>query len=464
MQPTPSKAFNRAERLLNRWVDQKVLSPAGRDWLIEIMDPFHDTELKNLQGWPDVETGMSVVRKIKQQVSVAKPATPSFPGNYDVVIIQWPVLDTMSMRQTLTRVNNTATGVVATTLDFGGLSVYAVTPGTLFAPFAGVPTTILIGSIFLTSPYTDGNGRLIGLGFETSNTTATLAVQGSVTVFKMMQNSKDADTFFFQQTAAGPTAMFSATRLSAPPTSLADATLLQGSRTWKALEGAYTVCQFHTNENTPFVSDYNQPVIGLADDLPDGPNNGQLIIPELRAGSNVSQLTPDATHMHPIHTSGQWFSGLSASSTLQVTQIAYYESFPNQFQKDILVLATPSAEFDPVALEIYSHAMSLLPPGVMLSENPLGEWFADAVDKVASVLSYIPHPLAQGLSAIGKTAGPVIRSLTTTEANNAQPQHVTTGVQVKKRKRKNVKNNNAMLAQNVRGLKGKIEGPMRGPN
>jgi len=67
-----------------------------------------------------------------------------------------------------------------------------------------------------------------------------------------------------------------------------------------------------------------------------------------------------------------------------------------------------------VALEIYSHAMAMLPAGVPVGENPLGEWFDTVMDVIAAALPTIgtaltpffppSGPIAAGAAAGAKAA------------------------------------------------------------
>lgn len=404
-------SFNRAERLMNRLVGDRVMTAAGKDWLVAMIDPFHDTELKHLSGWPDVETGYSVVRKVKQQLSVVVPnAAPFIGNNWDMLITIGPIMDDKFWSPTTGRINQTATWTNGNAGRFGGCHVWAVKPGTAWAPFSGSPDTVSVGSLELGAPYTTGVGRCVGLGFEVVNTTAALNRQGSCTVFKHMQTQRDPCNFKLLPSAVGAILSdVTATIYHMIPTDLAGLALLPGSRTWKAEEGAYLVGHFHTNENPPFSADYNIPFLTLTDDIEDVTSGNALYIPQFAAGAIANSYTPNPTHVHPLHTNGAYFAGLSNSSTFMVTLIYYYETFPSLSQADILNLATPSAGYDPVALEIYSHCLSTMPPGVVLAENPLGEWFADVVDKVSNALAYIPHPLAQALSAAGKAGTGIYR-------------------------------------------------------
>lgn len=421
MQPsttsTTTPSFNRAERLINRLVGDKIMTPAGKDWLIAMIDPFHDTELKNLSGWPDVETGYSVVRKVKQQVSLAAPNAAPFTGNnWDCLIGMFPTLHATYYNSTTSRLGNTYAAENVNGAPLGGISAWAIQPGTNWLPLAGTTSTVWLNSINALPPFTTGLGRCVGIGFEVNNTTSTLYRQGSVTVFKQMSTQRDANTFWGEvANPGGPLqAIFSGTIIRSIPNNLADLTLLPGSRTWKAEDGCYVVGHFHSNENPPFVADYNVPIFTLDDDEEITQGSSALQIPVMAVGAITGSVAPNAAHLHPLHTSGAYFAGLSNQTTLQLTVIYYYETFPTQSENDILVMATPSAEFDPVALEIYSHALSCMPPGCMVMDNPFGEWFADVVDQVSNALSYIPHPLAQALSAAGKVGTGMYRGTVST--------------------------------------------------
>jgi len=85
---------------------------------------------------------------------------------------------------------------------------------------------------------------------------------------------------------------------------------------------------------------------------------------------------------------------------------------------DLVVLATPSPEYDPKALEAYSIALQDMPVGVPVAENGIGDWFSGVVNKISNVvgniapmaskaLAMIPHPKAQLVSkGLGLLAPP----------------------------------------------------------
>jgi len=203
-------------------------------------------------------------------------------------------------------------------------------------------------------------------------------------------------------------AIISATCYRQPPRDLQTLMLMPGSRTWKAEEGCYNVFAFHSNENPPQVPGYECSCFSSVDDVEAVVGTDPWWIEHMNitplANFPSTTLTPSCSKQFPIHTSIAVASGLSATSSFQLNANFVFERFVDQNESDLLVLATPSAEYDPIVLECYSHALSLMPPGVTFNENPFGEWFADVIDRVADVLSYIPHPIFQGLSAAGKGA------------------------------------------------------------
>lgn len=456
---TALRIVSRGEKLLNKWVGEKAITPAGKDWLIAALDPFHDTELKNLQGWPDVETGYSVVQKVKQSIALVNPGGIFAGINWDLWVVTTPQLDNRFMVRTVQRENNIINVDNNPVYQWGGVHAYAVLPGTVFDPF--LATTVNLGQMEANVPFTNGVGRLIGIGVEGVNTTATLNKQGSVTVFKhMQQNEYQCTVFGKNTTAVYPLGLIShsATIYRHPPQTLQNVMLLPGSRTWDAAEGFYSVGCFHSNENPPHIPCYDVPILARVDDVEGGlANNTFWDMPQYAATAvpigMTGVLAPLAVKQYPIHTMGQVFSGLSPTSSIVLNCNMYFERFVDQNQAELVVLATPSAEYDPLALEIYSHALSQMPPGVMFKDNPFGEWFADVIDQVANVISFIPHPIAQGLAAAGRGATTLYRGYEASQPKSAPQARKKTG---------KAKRNNYLLSQGSRTTPSgqKISGPL----
>jgi len=405
--PTGGK-ITRGEKILQRFVNEGKISDCGKDWMLSALDPFHDHQLKNLKGWPDVQTGASVVRLIKQSMSVTAPA--GTVGNWDCHIVQWPWL---TASNTFTGAGNYAsmnrlgqnimlpTALPVPNAAVGGLQAYFVPAGAnldIRQPLGG---TQGIGILEVDPSFTKGVTRLIGMGFEVHNTTSQLNVQGSVIGYRQMSNENQ----LLQWVEENATTFcgFSGPLVRYPPVNSASALLLAGSRQWEAKDGIYSVAAFHSTENpatliapiapvitavavddlegTFAVSNVNAPFPGPAD------ANGYAAMPSFR--------------VHNVHQSGAIFSGLSPQTTLTINWNVYLETFPATDDLEILPLATPSAEFDPEVLDLYSRVSTDLPVAVPVSENGLGDWFYDAALSAARyigpALSMAPHPILKGV-------------------------------------------------------------------
>jgi len=403
--PTGSKV-SRGEKIMQRFVNEGKISECGKDWMLSALDPFHDHQLKNLRGWPDVQTGASVIRLIKQSMTVSAPI--GWVGNFDIHIIQWPWL-TQNTGGTAVgnfqAVNRTGQNIAlppapGANSNLGGLQAFFTQPGVpLNILLAG--TSQLLGTLNVDPMFTRGVARLIGMGFEVHNTTSQLNIQGSVVAYRQMAN-ENINVNWIQENAttfcsyAGPFIKF-------PPITAADALLLAGSRQWEAKDGVYSVSAFHTTENpatmivptSPIISSRNQ------DDL-----EGSIAVSAVNA---VIPTAPDANgysaipslRIFNVHQNGAIFSGVSQQTTLTINWNVFVETFPSTDDLEILPLAVPSAEFDPEVLDLYSRVSTDLPVAVPVNENGLGDWFYDAAVTAAKyigpVLSALPHPVLKGI-------------------------------------------------------------------
>lgn len=402
---------------------------------------MHDLQLKELCGWPDLESAASIVRCIKQSLPVSSPFGAGV--TWDCHIVQFQSMDDHSM-QRVTRTapdgNNIITTLNAGTITGGsGLCVY----GTLSGVALDLVTSTFIGKISLAQNYNDGATRLLSTGFEVQNTTAPLNKQGQCTVYRLNQPKAHGATFQHFPGGVAGTA-FTGSMLRRPPASIAEAMLIPGSRVWKAEDGCYCVTGFLGQDNPPMNPDYNQPVYNVTsnvEDRTDTNNVTDLLIP-VPVNTGV-RMRFDATKLYPIHMSGAIFSGLSAETTLTLFSNTYIESFPGPAEADILVLATPSAVYDPVALEILSQAMSRLPVGVPAQMNAFGDWFMNAIESVSNFVTPVALALGQpGIAAVSAGIGSGARALgnyLTAPSPQSRPgnqRFVQNSTAVKKRKNK----------------------------
>lgn len=293
-------------------------------------------------------------------------------------------------------------------------------------------TNVYKDVIELPADIASGNGRLIGMGIETVNTTSPLNRQGVLHSYRLPQEQGSYPGYGYQRTAnvvggvGTYTALdpFTGRQLQWVPSTEEVVTLLSGTRTWKAEEACYQPVPFATSVNPIQPMEYTQPMlvdefqrsnlvtIGTGDDL----------------GTTFPLTTSTATGVYypckwaPTHSAGQWYSGLSEATTITLTVNFYYEYFPNSKDSSLVTLATPSASYDPAALALFSELMSNLPVGVPAADNSIGAWFADCVSKfggmVGTALTPIFGPAAAGA---GMAAQQIANSYLTSQSPMTKP-------------------------------------------
>lgn len=413
----------KSEKLLQELQAKGALTESGRNWFTVATDPFHDTAVR-ATGWPDVESGPSVVRVITRSITVSKPVTlPA--GNWDCHIIQWPWLNvsTFGTVDALQRYNNVyCTPTPAP--DMGGLEVFGTQTGSSVDLSAnGAFARITPGDTFL-----EGVTRLIGAGFEVSNTTAELYKQGSVTIWRQdtSKRAQSSYTAITSTVAPGIGTSVSAQEFVYPPLNIDDALLLFGSKQWEAKDGCYVPLAFIGQDNPPETSNYVQPFLISSESSFSSPNDTAMITPAALNNFGGVYCYP-LQHIYPVHLSGAIFTGLSEQTSLTIRVKYYIETFPTTEQQDLVPLAQPSAQYDPVALELYSHCLKHLPLGVPVGMNPLGEWFAEVISEAASFLAPVvaaiaPGPWAGLLNGAGALADSYLaHNRRTKQQNNGPP-------------------------------------------
>jgi len=212
-------------------------------------------------------------------------------------------------------------------------------------------------------------------------------------------------------------------RTVAPPDTPNTALLLEGSRQWKAKEGCYCVGTLNSSELPTGINNCGV-VVGLSPTdsmyatyptaVSNPVNSGTVSIPSSPAFGLTIIGSPEA-NMTKFNHFGAYFSGLSASTTLQVNAIYIVERFPTAQETDLVVLAKPSCRADDAAIQLYSEVSRMMPVGVPQRMNGLGEWFSDAVsaasDFLSPVLSAIPHPYAQMAGNALKTGSSIMKKI-----------------------------------------------------
>lgn len=414
---TPSTATHRrTRRLIDNLLASRQITPQGLDWLTAATDPFHDYELSALHGYPDVSTSKSVV----QTVILTKSITVTAGTDLHVFFLPITPLITPS---TLTKytINNAGlpTGLPTPSANLvAGYNFVSTPAGT---DWKNALSTNLASGLSFPSDYAGGQIRLIATGIEAVNITPVVFQAGSITVYKCPNNIEHSYAGVSTPGTTPPiNAYYTPVEFGAlPPGTQSEAALFPNSRTWQASEGFYVIPTLNSVDNH-----FTTPSPGSPGFI-DVPTFAQLIantprtcyLPTNFFSQNVGLNEFMACSHHlPWDISGAIISNSTANDfSFQFTVKYFIERIPTTTDSNLLVLAHNPSPYDPMAIELYSKVMTMLPVGVSVNENPLGEWFekvmealATALPAVGGALSSIFPPaglIGSGLGAVATQIG-----------------------------------------------------------
>lgn len=453
------KKLQSASDPLEELCSSRQLTPAGADWFKRAVDPFHDYELPNLQGYPDGHVEPSLLYTVNRQFNLTRPETVAETANWDAHIAILPV----DMHE------GAATGVFlfprgSTTGTAGaGVAVYDSTSANIrscaglqglcmWTGATGEETfkanslgfadaNLRVHSInpaeYVSSDKRPLTYRTIAAGFEVVNTTASLHRQGDVTVYTSDGHCQETSWWVNERAwngavtysggfPAGPIPSASTYSGScrgplfkSPPTDVAQAKQTLGARTWQASEGAYVPARIHTVNDYGSVAKHDWTMVtnsttgniaadwaeqGILNFIGVGVNSNLLEDSYLRPTPNEQQFRR-ASHLSHYDVSGAYFTGLSPETTLTVTLRMTLELIPSPSDLSRMSLVRVPAMLDTNALALYSEVVRLLPPGVPVNYNAGGKWFKMAISSVREVIGkaipYLPA-LEMALLAAGR--------------------------------------------------------------
>lgn len=404
--------MSQAHQILQKLIDEQKLSPEGLAWLTVATDPWHDTKIKGVAGLPDAQVGDSLVFQVVQELVIVKPGTLG-AGNWKVRIANQPFLQKQKVGPgkyygDVVSIDNSITF----DREIWPVQVNYALDASDFA------STVPVGSagIELPQEFTKGTVKLIGMGIEVFNTTAEINKQGTVSYIRMSQ--PDTDDFFgyvSQSTPVNTWAFRSLRPFREPPKNLSEMSNYPGFAQTEAREGYYAPVIIKVNANNR-----NYPItkglLTLAEDPEGGPINPVGI--DCHSSQSAATIVPgNITTFYSVQnnplltdcdTNVVMFTGLSDATTLTLRVRFICERFPNDSEKQMLVIATPTAPYDPVAIELYTRAVSQMPCGVPFSENPAGEWWLKMINEIAELavpmLNTIHPMLGSGAKLIGSGA------------------------------------------------------------
>jgi hypothetical protein len=433
----------------------RLITPEACDWVKSALDPFHDLQLEHLRGYPDVATEPTVVVKIRQAATIAKPPGLAAGATWDCHLALSPIdympADPTSVRAAIVTPQGSqglpitslsgaigGTGVACARMD--GLLINSVpsdgasganltfTPGHCPDTAGGGYQLQQINlDNYLDFEETDlGVYRVIYSGFEVVNTTAQISKQGAVTVYEY-GNSYEMGASLPTQNTAGilvyppsqPTTYF-----RCPPNTVAEAKIMPGSHSWAAQDGCYNTAKFQSDNKfqsmtrRPWAIAQNNPTnaadSGYLPYVVGGPKNmGSFVSDTSLYALDVTTVdTPykggafgGPMHFSQMNTSGAYFTGLSEATTLFVTWRVGIERLPAANKPSFLALSQPSATYDPNALVLYNMVANVLPPGCPQGYNDMGKWFrwiSDAAQKSIPAVYPVVRTAAMLANSMGR--------------------------------------------------------------
>lgn len=396
---------------LQALVDNKKISPDGREWLTLALDPFHDYN-RQVAGYPDADASQTVVSCYQYQTEV----TTLGAGNWDCHIYNGCVskADDLSVLNLAGWKGQQEPNPVQQTMwKHGPLVIEKLaTSGGNFSPQIPVgpaPNVTTLPALDNTD-LCAGITRIIGMGFEIHNTTADMYKQGTITCYRMPQMGSQFQMRGLNSATTVVTPIVGEMRRLRPST-VANANLLKGTRTWNAAEGAYcTVLQ--NSVHNPLAQLSSGQVLYTSDPNP-GADTTVLasqwdLTGAAAAYPNCTSSTFDPNQLIPFDTTGVFLTGLSKETTLTVKLKVYVERAPTWSEPNLAVLASPSAAYDVRALELYAYAVNRLPPGVKVSENGFGDWWRavlSIIKNAAPAVGLALNSVVPGAGIVGMGVG-----------------------------------------------------------
>lgn len=364
--------------------DKKIFkraTPAGRKWVTAALDPYHDYQLE-LEGFPDLRSAPSVVLVHKNRFTVTAPASAA-GGNWDCMVAYTGTDSDSSTAGVVvgditTGVNYDSTALVAGR-DFGSLIIKTEAAGADMTLWTGSGGQDRIDSDQAGSV----RGRTIGVGYEVTNTTASMYKQGSVTTAVLPDIASDiTSACYVDSTTTLPLMFPQADWGPRYPRYVSELQKIPSSCTWEAADGVYAIPRLAQNvpETTlPYISRRCHWISNGSSTHGASTVGG---ISEFRVkGALINGWTPMVS----------MFTGLSPETSLTVTFRTIKEYFPATGDA-LLPMASPSPSFDPYVLAMYSEMCEVLPYAVPVTMNPAGEYFRKVL-KAAALAADMLSPM-----------------------------------------------------------------------
>jgi len=365
-----------AENKITKLCERVGVTPDGKAYLDNALDPFKD-EMVRCEGLPDLMTGNSVVREVKQTVTIAAPGSVNWSAHIfmDPLVGPYTGYDTTQRSQfswdPTTQVNPK---------NFGGLTVRSGPDGVNLTP---TDTTL---SLPLPIGFANAKTRVLGMAFEVHDTTAAVSKQGTVIVYRKNSqlHKNQAINSWINPAVLTQRGSDVVLNLAGPPVNPADCLILPGSKQWEAKDGCYCVCTASDQNNNPSGSNL---MATFQNDTKLAAGHGWIspLLTIDAANSNIFAPFGNGVMATPFNYSGAYFTGLNPVSTLTLNANWIIETFPDETDVGIIPIATPSPAFDPAALELYARIAHKLSSGVKVGSNASGDWIKNLANLMGTI-------------------------------------------------------------------------------
>lgn len=403
---------------IQKLIRNKRLTPNGAKWLVQNLDPFHDTELTCV-GYPDLDGSKSLTICEVLQTTITNPSNVT-SGTWDCHIFSLPDARTAPMLTYYNPVANSPMTVASTAGAFG-VGFVNVVSGPTGSQLIATSGTTGVNNTAQTSQFATlnvpdtwlvGNSRVVGYGIEITDSSAEMNLQGMVNVYRQPQ-SLTLTTPLYNASSGNvsyPPVLTYQSRL--PPLTLNEVLNLPGVKPWKAKDGAYLI-GVQNNVSNPFSTVL---IAGRKYSTMTGSQSETGFMQSLLASYVDSGTPPTYTQMAqckpiPFDTAGAYFSGLAIGNTLTISVRVILERTPTSDETTLAQLAHNSPGYDPIAFQIYARAVSRLPCGVPVGENPLGEWFDKVLDAIADYSPLAGHMFGPTGSLVGKAVSTAAKAV-----------------------------------------------------
>lgn len=408
MSATTERMPRRARAIINRMLGTREITKEGLNWLTLATDPFHDGNVEPA-GYPDLNTCSSIVQCFTYTVQVSAPGgltTPTWDAHIFLNPMVTPIDQTVAPQWTTAAIQPKSgfiTRNVTGQSVYSGFNCITTEEGVNWLTPLAV-TNGVFPAIRYPESATGGQFRLVAAGFEVVNTTPELYKGGSVTVYRTPSTKRVGE--FYSGVGTTLTTTSTMTVGVTPPSTQAMAQLYPTSKTWSAMEGAYSISTLSDTDN-PFSRCLPGTVLATspapyADIQNDTAATGWV---NMNYASAWTASTQEAGYLLPFDINGAIFAGLQPQSTLQLTVKYYVERVPTITQPDLLVLSRPPSPYDPMALELYTRTIQELPVACLVKDNPLGEWFNDVIETVSDLAPVVGSAFGPVGSAMGTALG-----------------------------------------------------------